>query len=256
MRISVVTGASSGLGREIVKLIDKREMLDEIWVIARREERLKALQNEVNTKLRILPYDLTEKEAYSKFSKLLKDEKPQIMFLVNAAGFGKIGGYSDISPDENAKMIDLNCRAAVLVTQEAIPYMPPKSHIMEVCSTAAFQPFPFLSVYAASKAFLYRYSRALRLELLKKQVSVTAVCPYWIKNTEFIGTAQKTRNSSYVRSFPFASTKETVALWAYADAKAGFAVSTPGPVCLMHRIAAKFIPSEIMMWLWEGIRRL
>ena len=85
---------------------------------------------------------------------------------------------------------------------------------MQICSTAAFQPFQYLSIYAASKSFLYRYSRALRVELLSRRISVTAVCPYWIRDTEFIGTAQKTRNSTYVRRFPLASRQRNVARWA------------------------------------------
>jgi short-subunit dehydrogenase len=256
LKISVVTGASSGLGREFVYLLDKKENLDEIWVIARREERLKALQNQVNTKLRILAYDLTENESFSKLSKLLKEENPEVKFLINAAGFGKIGSYKDISLEDCEKMIDLNCKAAMAVTQIMIPYMPKKSHILEICSTSAFQPFQFLNVYAASKAFLYRYSRALRVELFPKLITVTAVCPYWIRDTEFISKAKKTHNSTYIRNFPFSSSENTVAAWAMMDAKLGLPVSTPGPVCILHRISAKFIPHELMMGIWAIIRRI
>ncbi len=127
---------------------------------------------------------------------------------------------------------------------------------MEICSTSGFQPFPHLNVYAASKAFLYRYSRALRFELFGKRVSVTAVCPYWIRDTEFIPTAKQTEGAGKIKDFPFASKKKTVAKWALHDARLGLPVSTPGPVCIIHRIVAKFIPSEAMMGLWELIRRI
>ena len=256
MKIAIVTGASSGLGKEFVKILDRKECLNEIWVIARRENRLQELQIGCSTPLRILPLDLTEKESIRKVTALLKEENPEVEFLVNAAGMGKIGSYRELSLEDCETMIDLNCRAAVSMTQGVLPFMKKGSHILEICSTAAFQPFPYLNVYAASKAFLYRYSRALRVELFSRRISVTAICPYWVKDTEFIDTAKKTQNSSYIHSFPLASKEKTVVKWAFQDAKLGFAVSTPGPVCFLHRVTAKFIPHELMMGMWALIRRI
>ena len=256
MKTAIVTGASSGLGREFVTLLDRTEHLDEIWVVARRRDRLAALEKQVTTKLRILPLDLTEKESFRKLDRIFEEEKPDVRVLINAAGFGKIGSYHDISRTDSEDMIDLNCRAAVAMTQTALPYMHRDARILEICSTSAFQPFQFLNVYAATKAFLYRYSRALRVELFSRGIKVTAVCPYWIKDTEFIGTAQKTKNSSYIRHFPLASREKTIARMALTDSRLGFAVSTPGVVCTLHRIAAKFIPGELMMGIWALIRRI
>lgn len=127
---------------------------------------------------------------------------------------------------------------------------------MQICSTAAFQPFPYLNVYAASKAFLYRYSRALRVELFSRRISVTAVCPYWIKDTEFIGRARSEKKKSEIRSFPFASRQKAVARRAMRDTRLGMAVSTPGFMCSIHRVIAKIVPSEIMMGFWAALRRL
>lgn len=255
MKIAIVTGASSGLGREFVRLLDCGERLDEIWVIARRGDRLKALREEITTPLRPLTLDLAEKPSIRELRDCLEAEKPQVRMLINAAGFGKIGSYADISLEDCESMIDLNCRGAVALTQVVLPHMGPGARIMEVCSTAAFQPFPYLDVYAASKAFLYRYSRALRVELLSRKISVTAVCPYWIRDTGFIDTARKTRNSTYIRHFVLASRERSVARWAMFDTRLGLPVSTPGPVCLIHRVVAKFIPSELMMGLWAVLRR-
>lgn len=256
MKTAIVTGASSGLGRQFVQLLDRTEQLDEIWVVARRKDRLVTLENGVRTKLRILPLDLTDKESFRRLDTILEEEKPDIRVLINAAGFGKIGSYRDISRADCDDMIDLNCRAAVAMTQTALPYMGRGARILEICSTSAFQPFQFLNVYAASKAFLYRYSRALRVELFGRGIKVTAVCPYWIKDTEFIGTAQKTKNSSYIRHFPLASREKTIARMALTDSRLGFAVSTPGIVCTAHRVVAKFIPGELMMGMWGLLRRI
>ena len=188
--IAIVTGASSGLGREFVRLLDRTEKLEEIWVIARRRERLEALQGEVKTKLRPLALDLGDRASVTELRMQLAAARPLVRVLVSAAGFARIGSCRDISLDESAAMIDLNCRAAVEVTQACLAYMREGSRILQICSTAAFQPFQYLNVYAASKAFLYRYTRALRVELARSGIIVTAVCPYWIKDTEFIGVAQ------------------------------------------------------------------
>jgi uncharacterized protein len=256
MKTAIVTGASSGLGREFVILLDRTEHLDEIWVIARRKDRLTALEKQVKTKLRVLPLDLTERESFRILDDLLQSEKPDVRVLINAAGFGKIGSYRTIPREVCDSMIDLNCRAAVDMTQTVLPYMHRGARILQICSTAAFQPFQYLNLYAASKAFLYRYSRALRVELFGRGIKVTAVCPYWIKDTEFIGTAKKTADSSYIRHFPLASRQKIVARMALTDSRLGFAVSTPGIICTLHRIVAKFIPSELMMGLWALIRRI
>ena len=187
MNIAIVTGASSGLGAGYVRELDQgkliKEKLDEIWVIARREDRLCALGKEVQTPLRILPLDLRKNESLGILQALLSSLRPDVRLLINAAGYGKIGSWKDISLEDASGMIDLNCRAAVCMTQTALPFMKKGARIMEICSTAAFQPFPYLGIYSASKSFLLHYSRALGKELKKSGISVTAVCPYWVKDT-------------------------------------------------------------------------
>ncbi|HIS81598.1 MAG TPA: SDR family NAD(P)-dependent oxidoreductase [Candidatus Scatomonas merdavium] len=255
MRIALITGASSGLGKEFIRQL-RREKLDEIWAIARRKERLLELSGLVPIPVRPISLDLTKPESIDTLERLLAEAQPHIHILINAAGFGKIGNYREISRSDTDRMIDLNCRAAVDVTLLALPYMNKGDRILEICSTAAFQPFPYLNVYAATKSFLYRYSRALRVELMDRRIKVTAVCPYWVKNTEFIPKARETEGSRAIRHFPLASRKETVVRLALSDSRLGLPVSTPGPVCFLHRIAAKFIPGELMMGLWSLIRRL
>lgn len=254
-KIAIVTGASSGLGSEFVRQLDSKN-LDEIWVVARRRDRLEELGETLHTPLRILAYDLTDKNSFTEIGSTLQEHKPLVTMLINAAGFGKIGSYRDVSIKDCDNMIDLNCRAAVDMTQLVLPYMRRGSHIMEICSTAAFQPFQYLNIYAASKSFLYRYSRALRVELMSRGISVTAVCPYWIKDTEFIDTAKKNANSSYIRSYPLASHTKSVVNLALLGTDLGLAVVTPGIMCTAHRLVAKVIPNELMMGIWELLRHI
>lgn len=256
MNIAIVTGASSGLGREFVRQIAKKAAVGEIWVIARRAGRLLELQEECQVPVRALPMDLAKQESVKQLEELLESEHPLVSILVNAAGFGKVGNYQQVTRQESDAMIDLNCRAAVDVTLACLPYMERKSKILEICSTAAFQPFQYLNVYAASKAFLYRYSRALGIELMGRGITVTAVCPYWIKDTEFIPLAEETDTKNAIRHFPLASKSANVVARALSDSALGLPVSTPGLVCFVHRIAAKFIPSQIMMGFWAGLRRV
>lgn len=255
MKIAIVTGASSGLGREYVKRIAVKEDVDAIWAIARRGERLKELAKEIGVPLRPLPLDLTEGESIEKLSTLLGGEQPDVALLVNAAGYGIMGRYDSISLADSTGMVDLNCRAVVAVTQTVLPYMHEGGRILEISSTSAFQPFQNLNVYAASKAFILRYSRGLRWELMGSGIRVSAVCPYWLKDTEFIGKARQGGDPNAIRSFPLASRAENVAAFSLACSKLGLSVITPGIVCSLHRIVAKFVPHGLLQAAWSLMRR-
>lgn len=255
MNIAIVTGASSGLGAEYVRQLDACECFNEIWVIARRKERLAALQTQVKTRLRPLVCDLTKQESIRQITALLKRKKPNVRVLINCAGFGKIGSYSNIPLEQCEQMIDLNCRAAVTVTQIVLPYMHRGARILEICSTSAFQPLPYMNVYSASKAFLYRYSRSLANELAGTGIRVTAVCPFWVRGTEFIGAAKDTDGSHKVNNFPLSTLSENVVRRSLKDSRHGRTVSTPGFACTLHRILAKFVPSSLMIAAWNQFRR-
>lgn len=255
MKIAVVTGASSGLGREFVRQLGGQSKFDEIWAIARRQERLEELQAISAVPIRPLPLDLTKTESITSLKLLFTQIQPDIAVLVNAAGFGRIGLSTAIPAADNDAMIDLNCRAAVAITTAALPYLHRGSRILEICSTAAFQPIPGLNVYAATKAFLQSYTKALHHELMTSGIHVTAVCPYWIQDTEFIPQAQKIDRSGF-KHFPLASRSQTVVRWALSDSRLNLWVSTPGLVCAVHRLAAKFIPHFLMVPLMDLLRRI
>lgn len=256
MNITVITGASSGLGKEFAKFADKIKNTDEIWLIARREDRLTELEEDLETKCRILALDLTSDEDTDRIKNALHDHKPQVRLLINSAGLGKMGNYSHISTTDSDTMIDLDCRGAVRMTEICLPYMDKGARILEISSSAAFQPLPYMNIYAASKAFLLNYSRALRWELFGRGIRVTAVCPYWIKDTEFISTAKKTGYSKGFRHFFLASRAKTVARWALLDSRLNFAVSTPSPMAFIIRIFSKFVPHCIIMMFWSALRKL
>ncbi len=261
MATAIITGASSGLGMEYARQLVQKEDLAQVWLIARRQERMEQLGRKLKKirpelKITILALDLLKEEALQAYEEKLRAEKPKVTWLINAAGFGKIGENKDLSRKDLDNMILLNDKAVVDITQLTIPYMKKGGHILQICSAAGFQPLPGLGVYGASKAFLISYSRSLRAELLKKKVYVTAVCPYWVKDTEFIPVAQEKASPSAVRHFPLSSRMKSVVRWSLTDASRRRGVSTPSPVALADKYLSKILPVDAAILCWEGIRRL
>lgn len=253
--VALITGASSGLGREFARLL-AHEAVDELWLVARREERLRELSAELALPCRIFALDLTQEAAFEELSAALAAEPLVVRYLVNAAGFGRIGMAADIGAATTGRMIALNCRAAAELTERALPYMEKGSRVLEIASCAAFQPIPYLAAYAATKAFLLRYSCALAVEVAERGITVTAICPYWIRDTEFIHEAKKTDRAGLFRGFPLATDQKTVArrsLWA---AEHGFTVFTPDLVSTLHRIITSILPHRFMIALSNLWRHL
>ena len=111
MKTAIITGASSGIGKEFVKKVHQTGEFERIWVIARNREKLLDLEYSLDEKIVPVCLDLTLEEDLESFKALLSKEKPDIKLLVNNAGFGKFGAYHQIPVEESANMIDLNCKA-------------------------------------------------------------------------------------------------------------------------------------------------
>ena len=200
MNIAIVTGASSGMGREFVKQLGGFVHVDEIWAIARRQEALEALKEEVSIPVRPVMLDLCKEESYEALAALLATEMPNVKLLVNAAGFGKFGTFENIPAVDDYRMIDLNCKALVAVTRAVLPYMKAGSHVLQLDSLSAFQPVPYISTYGATKAFVLSYSRAMNRELKGRGIRMMAMNPGWVK-TEFFNHALQTNSGSEVQYY-------------------------------------------------------
>lgn len=246
MKIAVITGASSGMGREFVYAIDKAYELDEIWVIARREDRLNDLKKECRTTIRPLALDLNNRESFEVYKTLLIEEKPEIQFLVNAAGFGLFGTFTEMDLTEQLNIIDLNAGALTAITYLSIPYMPKGSHIINLASNSSWQPVPYINVYGASKAYVMNFSRALGVELKTQDIHVMAVAPGWIK-TEFFDHAIHDNTIKYFDRF---YTAKQVIDKAMKDLKKKKSVSILGFPVRMQVRAIKFLPINIVMKIW------
>ena len=249
MNIAIVTGASSGMGREFVRQLSDWVRVDEIWAIARRADALEELKKETAIPVRPVSLDLLKEESFETLQAMLETEKPTISLLVNAAGFGKFGAYHKVSVADDCRMIDLNCKALVVMTRLCIPYMGPGSHILQLDSLSAFQPVPYITTYGATKAFVLSYTRAMIRELKGSGIRMMAMNPGWVK-TEFFDHAMQT-NTGEVQYFNILYEARDVVATGLKDlyrSKKDYSVHGL-PVRNQVR-AVKLVPHSIVMNIW------
>ena len=248
-RIAIVTGASSGMGREFVLQLSNWETFDEIWAIARRAERLEELAQNVPIPVRPIALDLTDPEALAYYRDLLDAAAPDVGLLANIAGFGKFGRYDQIPLEDSLRMIDLNCKALVAMTELTLPYMRRGARLLNLDSLSAFQPVPYLNVYASTKAFVLSYTRSLGRELRPRGIRVMAVNPGWVK-TEFFDHALQTSSTAvtyYNRIYEAKDVMATALKDLYRTKKD---VSIHGfPVRWQVRLV-KLLPHSLVMNIW------
>ncbi len=246
MRIAVITGASSGIGREFVYAIDRREKLDEIWAIARRKESLEELQEKCRNRIRPVPLDLSEDSGIEEYRSLLEAEKPEISLLVNAAGFGVFGLFEENDLQKQLKSARLNALSLTAMCHVSLPYMKSGDSIINMGSNSSWQPVPYQTVYGASKSYVLNFSRALGRELRNRGVHVMCVCPGWIK-TEFQQVAEHDRYIRYVDRW---YGPDEVAEQTMKDLEKKKIVSILGhPVRRQVRLV-KFLPVQMVMDIW------
>lgn len=245
-RIAIVTGASSGLGREFVQQLDKcLKTVEEIWVLARRVDRLIELRNSMtNIPLRILDFDIVKEVDLKSLQELLEKEQPKVCMLVNAAGAGKAGGFSEITIQEAVNMLNVNCTGLVTVTHIVLPFMEKKSHLIQIASASAFMPQKDFAVYAASKSFVLSFSRALRAEL-KGMVHVTIVCPGPV-DTEFLLISNGEKKQKLLKRLVMVKVKPVVKK-ALKDARAGKELSIYGLPMKAVYVVSKILPHGMFL---------
>jgi uncharacterized protein len=181
MTYALITGASKGIGRSIAFALAKEEK--NLLLVARSENLLKELVNLLKNKYSIevdyLAIDLSHPDSYRKVQEWCLNKKVNISILVNNAGYGLWGNFDQLGLAEQNNMLQLNISAMVNLTHLMLPLLKnsPRAYILNVASTAAYQAVPTLSLYAASKAFVLLFSRGLKFELKKTNVSVTCLCP-------------------------------------------------------------------------------
>lgn len=253
MKIAVITGASSGMGREFAVQVSKLyRNLDEVWVVARRTERLEELKKKLSVPVRIFDGDLGRDYIYERIEKSLDQKQAKIRLLVNAAGYGKIGLTESIDPLDLCGMIQLNCMALTKMTRLCLPYLERGARVIQVASAAAFAPQPGFAVYAASKSYVYSFSRALRMELKKHGISVTAVCPGPV-DTEFFDRAGSLPGKG---KEGLLAEESSVVRLALLDAVCRKPVSVYGSAMKLCKIGAKVLPDGLLAWTMKKLNQV
>ena len=247
MKTAIITGASSGLGREFVRQIaDVFPEIECYWLIARRVERLEEMAADLSDKtVKCIPMDLCDNMSFMTFGELLMTEQPEVALLVYNAGCGYLGEVGQVDTASQTRMIDLNIRALTAITNMAVHYMDEGSRILNVSSIASFCPNPRMTVYSASKAYVTSYTVGLSEELRRKGITVTAVCPGPME-TEFLSVGNITGNSRMFEALPYCD-QVRVAGGALRAAKMGRTIYTPRLFYKFYRVLAKVTPVKLMV---------
>lgn len=255
MNIAIVTGASSGIGKEFVLTLKDFYKLDEVWVIARRLDRLENLSTLCPFEIKPIPLDLSDMNSLTTIQSLLEKEKPNVKVLINCSGFGKFCSTLDSGIQTNLNMVDLNCKAVMYMCESCIPYMKENARIINIASVAAMQPIPYINVYGASKAFVLSYSRALNRELKQRKITVTAVCPFWTK-TEFFNRAVDDEKNKIVKKYVAMYLPSKIVKRALKDSKRKKDVSKYGFKARLQMLLTKILPHSLIMSFWLKQQKL
>ncbi len=242
MSVAVITGASSGLGRAYVDaMLEIFPEIDELWLIARRADRLAAIADTYPQKKIVpIPMDMADMKNYQMLQNKLETEKPEIKLLINDAGVSADGHFQEQDMEKMLAMIDLNVKGATAITRVCLPFIPKGGTILEVSSTSAFVPNVNLVVYCATKSYVSAMCTGLREELKSRKINVCAMCP-GLMLTEMPGklTTQQQR-------LPQIDVKKA-AVRSLKAAKKGRGVYTTGAFYKGYRLLAKLMPANLMV---------
>ena len=252
MSIAIITGASSGIGAAFAR--EYASKVDELWLVARRVDRMIQLGDSLGVKYKVISADLTTKEGIETIREALESEKPQVKYLVNAAGFGDFGAFDEIEERKVEMMIDLNVKALVLITHMTIPYMERGGRIIQLGSGSCFTPLPYFNVYSSGKVFVLHYTKSLNFEIKKYGLRATCFCPGWV-HTEFLGNA--TAKSGVTRPRDSAMKPllncEKVVHGCVKAAEKGRTMYVTNWYTKLQHLLFKVLPDPILTHLWLGM---
>lgn len=236
---ALVTGASSGIGRDIARYLSKLGY--DIIAVAQREERLIALKAELKTQVEVIPMDLSKKENCLELYEKVKEQN--IDLLINNAGFGLFGEFTETDLEKEVNLINTNITAVHVLTKLFLEDMEKRDsgRILNVSSIASFAPGPLMAAYYASKAYVLRFSQAIYKELKKKKsnVHISILCPGPVA-TEFNDVA-----GVHFSLKPLSS--EYVAKYAIDKTLNDKLIIIPGFMNKIIRILSKLAPSKLAM---------
>ena len=252
MSLAIITGASSGIGKEFAYQLKSKLNVDEFWFVARSTDKMLKIAEDLGAKVTVITADLTKKEGIEAYRAKLLEERPEVDFLINCAGFGVFGSFDRMSEDTVSDMIDLNVKASVLITHMTVPFIKRGGRIIELGSGSCFTPLPHFNIYSSSKVFILHYTKSLNYELKPYGIRATCFCPGWV-DTEFLPKSLDVKGVYVPKEMkPLLSVSKVVAGCIKASLK-GKAMFVTGWYTKMQHVLFKLVPDSILTKLWLGM---
>lgn len=247
-KTALITGASGGIGYELAKIFAKNNT--NLILVARNKNKLDELKNELENQFGISVYtigkDLSIRESVSELYEETKKQNIPVEYLINNAGFGDFGMFTDTDWDKEERMINLNMKTLTLLTKLYIREMTERGSgkVMNVASTAAFQPGPLMAVYCSTKSYVLNFSQAVNNEVKSRGVTVTALCPGPTESG--FQDASGMKESKIVTKIKMPSSK-TVAEYGYKAMMKGKPVAIHGYMNKILALSVRFMPRNVVV---------
>jgi short-subunit dehydrogenase len=247
-KTALITGASSGIGEAFAKALAAKGV--DLILVARSEDKLRALARQLNElysrRVEVVTADLSVAGSAAKVHAAAEALDMPVDLLINNAGFGTVGAFAKQDPERERQEILLNAAAVVDLAHAFLPAMLARKRgaIVNIASASAFQPLPYMSVYAATKAFVLSFSQGLRGEVRNKGIKVLAVCPGPVDTPFF----EATGTPGLRKTVPKASlvTTDDVVRESLRALKAGRSVVVPGVAFKLAAVGSKFLPHDLL----------
>ena len=244
---ALITGASSGIGLDMARYLSTKKV--ELFLVSRSKEKLEMIQKELPTKVTVIVADLSFEQKVKELYALVKKENIDI--LINNAGFGKFGNFTDTNLNDEIEMIDLNIKAVHILTKLILKDMEDRNsgYILNVASSAAFQPGPLMATYYATKSYVYNLSEAIYYEEKKKKknVHISVLCPGPV-DTNF-------NNVAGVKFGGKPMTSKKVAKYAIDNMFKNKLLIIPGFTMKLIRFFIRFIPNKLLLRITYNIQK-
>ncbi len=252
MSLAIITGASSGIGKEFACQLKKEHGFDRFWFIARSTDKMEALAKDLGADCKIISADLTTMEGIDKYREELLREAPEVDLLINCAGFGVFGAFDVLHEKTVSDMIDLNVKASVLITHMTVPFIKRGGRIIELGSGSCFTPLPHFNIYSSSKVFILHYTKSLNYELRPYGIRATCFCPGWV-DTEFLPKSLDAPGAYVPKSMKPLLSVGSVVRRCIKASKRGKAMCVTNWYTKLQHLLFKLLPDPILTRMWLGM---